>query len=302
MTPLRLFDPDTGVPLVRAPGGGEGWWAGAPSRAEWRGMPLISYRLRAPRPRRGYAVRIGRLDGDRVVDLYEIAASQIASPSLERACLVPRGDRLLLYLSSVDRSDGRWRIDLLTANGPAGFDPMSPRTVLSAASTGTEGVKDPVVATSGDDLVMYASVALRAGAPDHATGDVFGTGTIRSATGMARSRDGVRWDWLGPVLEPSGGGWDAYETRISCLLSDDLALYDGIARPEDNYRERTGIARRGSDGIWTRLTTEGPVLAARYVTFDGTQFFWEHELADGSHELRVAAPDTSLDVERVSGR
>ncbi|MDQ3098107.1 MAG: hypothetical protein M3Q61_08070, partial [Chloroflexota bacterium] len=146
-------------------------------------------------------MRIGRLDRDRVVDLYEISASQIASPSLERACLVPHGDRLLLYLSSVDRSDGRWRIDLLTADEPAGFDPMSPRTVLSALSTGTEGVKDPVVVVSGDDLVMYASVALRAGAPDHATSDVFGTGSIRSATGMASSRDGVTWEWLGPVLE-----------------------------------------------------------------------------------------------------
>ena len=296
MMPLRLFDPDSGEPVVRAPGNGEGWWAGAPSRADWRGLRLITYRLRAPRPRRGYAVRIGRLDRDRVVDLYEISASQIASPSLERACLVPHGDRLLLYLSSVDRSDGRWRIDLLTADDPAGFDPMSPRTILSAISTGSEGVKDPVVVVSGDELVMYASVALRAGAPDHATGDVFGTGTIRSATGMARSRDGVTWEWLGPVLEPYGEGWDAYETRISCLVSDDLALYDGIARAEENYAERTGIARRGHEGRWTRLTTAAPALAARYVAFDGTSFFWEHELPDGSHELRVAAPDITLDA------
>src|SRR5688572_32404058 len=105
MTDARLFDPDAGVTVVKPPGHGEGWWAGASSRATWRGTELLTYRLRAPRPRRGYEVRIARLDGDHVVDLAAIRAADLASASLERACLVASDDELLLFLSSVDRSD-----------------------------------------------------------------------------------------------------------------------------------------------------------------------------------------------------
>lgn len=296
MTDTRQFDPAAGVTVVSPPGHGEGWWAGAPSRATWRGTELLTYRLRAPRPRRGYEVRIARLEGDRVVDLTAIHAARLASPSLERACLVARDDELLLFLSSVDRSDGRWRVDVLAARDPSGFDGTSPQLVLSASATRSEGVKDPVIVSDGPALVMYASVAVPVGPPDHATGDIFGTGTVRSATGLARSTDGRRWTWEGVVLSPPDAGWDAYETRISCLLAPDLALYDGIARPEDNYSERTGIARRGPDGGWRSVTPDGPVLDARYAAFDGQRFFFEHALPDGSHELRAAAPSGRPDT------
>ena len=241
-------------------------------------------------------MRIALLEGDRVVDLTQIRASHLASPSLERACLVARGDELLLYLSSVDRSDGRWRIDVLTARDPSHFDTTSPHLALSPASTASEGVKDPVVVNDGQDLLMYASVAVRAGTPDHTNGDVFGTGTVSSATGVARSSDGRSWSWEGIVMSPSGGDWDAYETRLSCLLGPDLALYDGLARPEENYAERTGIARRAPDGTWRSVTPRAPVLDGRYVAFDGERFFWEHALPDGSHELRAAAPSVMPDA------
>ena len=290
MTSPRLFDHRAGVTLVTSPGHGEGWWAGAPSRATWRGIELLTYRLRAPRPRRGYELRIARLDGDRVVDIAAIRAADLDSPSLERACLVALDDELHLYLSSVDRADGRWRIDLLTARDPSQFDTSTRELVLDADSTASEGVKDPVIVAERDGLAMYASVAVPAASPDHTSGDVFGTGTVRSATGLARSADGRRWTWEGIVLHPPATGWDAYETRISCLVTPDLALYDGIARAEDNYAEQTGVARRGADGRWSRVTTDGPVLPVRYVAFDGARFFWEHTLPDGSHELRAAAP------------
>ncbi len=302
VTRVHLFDVRAGVTLVAAPGHGDGWWAGAPSRADWRGIRLLTYRLRAPRPRRGYEVRVARLEGNALFELTAIRAAHLASPSLERACLIARGDRLLLYLSSVDRSDGRWRIDLLETDDPARFDPTRPQTVVSAGSTGTEGVKDPVVVPDGDGLLMYASVAVRNAAPDHGTGDVFGTGTVRSETGVARSADGRSWHWEGIVLRPSGRGWDAHETRLSCLLAPDIALYDGLARPEDNYAERTGIARRAADGLWRSVTPAAPVLDARYVSFDGDRFFWEHALPDGSHELRAAQPSVAVDTESTAGR
>jgi hypothetical protein len=296
MTEARLFDPAAGMTIVSAPGHAEGWWAGAPSRASWRGIELLTYRLRAPRPRRGYEVRIARLDGDRVSDLTAIRAADLPSPSLERACLVARDNELLLYLSSVDPVDGRWRIDLLTTRDPAQFDVKGRRLTLDAASTASDGVKDPVVVADEGGFTMYASVAMPTATPDHTSGDVFGTGTVRSATGLARSTDGHSWSWEGVVLRPPDQGWDAYETRISCLLGPDLALYDGIARPEDNYAERTGIARRGRDGRWQRVTTDGPALPVRYVAFDGQRFFWEHALPDGSHELRAAVPSGEPDT------
>lgn len=291
-----MFRHQDAVTLVTAPGRGDGWWAGAPSRADWRGIRLLTYRLRAPRPRRGYEVRIARLDGDRISDLTEIRAAHLATPSLERAALVARDDALLLYLSSVDRSDGRWRIDLLTSRDPERFDRTSPVTVLDARATASEGVKDPVVVAEGTGLRMYASVAVPVGPADHSTADVFGTGTVRSATGSAWSADGVSWRWDGVVLSPEGSGWDAYETRLSCFVAPDVALYDGIARPEENYGERTGVARREADGTFTPLTRARPLSAARYVAFDGERFFWEEALPDGSHELRAALPGTTLDT------
>jgi hypothetical protein len=296
VTTVPLFEASGGTTLVAAPGQGPGWWAGAPARADWRGRSLLAYRLRAPRPRRGYAVRIARLAGDDVRDVHEISATAIGSPSLERPCLVGRGDRLLLYLSSVDPRDGRWRIDALSAPDETTLEPASRRPVLTAAGSGTEGVKDPVIVPDGDGLVMYMSVAIGATGPDHSSRDVFDTGTVRSGTGRARSHDGVTWRWEGVALDPDGTGWDAYETRLSCFVAPRVALYDGIARAEDNYRERTGVAELREDGTWVRPTREAPLAPARYAAFDGERFFWEHENADGSHELRAAVPGRTLDT------
>lgn len=284
-----LFDPERGTTIVPAPGAGDGWWAGAPSRADWRGIHLLTYRLRAPRPRRGYELRVARIDGNVVTDLCAIEARSLPTPSLERAALVASGRELALYLSFVDPADSRWRIEVLRSSDPAAFDVDRRQPVLDARGTGTEGVKDPVVVGGPGGIHLFASVAsVRARAADHSGGDTFNTPTVVSATGLARSQDGRGWRWQGIVLMPTPGRWDAFESRISCLLSGDLALYDGIARPEDNYRERTGIARRGADGTWRSVTSEGPALRARYVCFDGRRWFWEHELADGSHELRAS--------------
>lgn len=286
--PRALFDPEAGTTLVPAPGQGDGYWAGAPSRLDWRGIQLLTYRLRAPRPRRGYELRIARLDGETLVDLCSIGAASLPTASLERAALVSEGDALALYISFVDPADDRWRIEVLRSSDPARFDARDREPVFDAANTGTEGVKDPVIVPDGDGLRMFASVAaVRAAGADHSTGDAFNTPTVVSASGHARSDDGRAWRWQGIALMPTPGRWDAFESRISCLVAGDLALYDAIARPEDNYRERTGLAKRRADGTWQSIT-DGPLLHARYVCFDGSRFFWEHELADGSHELRAS--------------
>jgi hypothetical protein len=104
------------------------------------------------------------------------------------------------------------------------------------------------------------------------------------------------------VLVPSGSGWDGYETRISCLLGPNIALYDGIATSAENYAERTGVAHRDQQGRWRRLTPDAPVIAARYAATDGERFFYEYALADGSHELRAAQATVAVEIESTGGR
>jgi sucrose-6-phosphate hydrolase SacC (GH32 family) len=135
----------------------------------------------------------------------------------------------------------------------------------------------------------------------HASKDVYTTGLIYSTTGLAVSRDGVHYQWLGQVLEPSDGRWDAYAARITTVLSTDqgfVAFYDGSASEQENYEERTGVAVSSDLVHWNKLSVEGPWLVSpygrgtlRYIDYGvcNDQLFVYYELArpDGSHELRV---------------
>jgi hypothetical protein len=76
------------------------------------------------------------------------------------------------------------------------------------------------------------------------------------------------------------------------------ALYDGRATAEENWEERTGLARRGPDGRFI-ADAGGPFLQSphqpgglRYadavVLPDGqVRWFYEATRADGAHELRT---------------
>src|SRR5207248_9378244 len=130
--------------VVPAPGGGEGSWAGAPSAVALRGGVLLAYRLRAPRPVRGYELRLAwSRDGRRFEDLWSLHKDALHSASMERACLIAMPDGVRLYLSFVDPADGRWRIDVLEAERPERLDVRSRRAALTAAIAGVESVKGP---------------------------------------------------------------------------------------------------------------------------------------------------------------
>lgn len=288
-----MFDPARGRTLAASPARGTGWWAGAPAVARWRGDTLLAYRLRGPRPRRGYALRLARVAAERLEPIAEVRARDIAALSIERAALVADADVLRVYLSYAAEEDGRWRIDLTELRDPAALPEAAREPALGAASTGTESVKDPVVVPADGGWEMYASFTPRHDAADLSTGDVFATGAAPSCTGLATSADGRRWEWRGGVLVPEPGGWDAYETRISCLLDERHALYDGIATVAENYEERTGLAVRDR-ARWRRVTTDAPLLDARYAAFDGERFYFERPAPDGSHELAVADADVPL--------
>ena len=110
-------------------------------------------------------------------------------------------------------------------------------------------------------------------------------------TAYATSPDGLAWTWHGTALgrAPALG---RRGVRLTALLPDGGAAYDGRASKEENFRERTGLARAGERlGTFTATGTS-PVADVRYLDVvaapgGGHRLFYEAPLPDGSHELRT---------------
>ena len=109
-------------------------------------------------------------------------------------------------------------------------------------------------------------------------------------TGYATSSDGLDWDWHGTVLAGRPGAWDARGARLTAVLPDGRAAYDGRATQAENWFERIGVAE--PDGLGT-LTAAGEALFdARYLEVlptpgGGFRLYYEARLPDESHELRT---------------
>src|SRR5262249_54975194 len=151
-------------------------------------------------------------------------------------CALARGPsgRWLLYVSHVAPEDRRWRVDVVEAARPDGFDLKRARPALTPADLKAEGVKDPFVFRVAGLYHMLVSFATASGG---ATADEL-RGT---ASGLATSDDGLYWQWEGPVLTPRARGWDRYCSRISCVWYEPpvwLALYDGCADVSEEHEER----------------------------------------------------------------
>ncbi|MET8701726.1 hypothetical protein ABZW10_23070 [Kitasatospora sp. NPDC004723] len=320
----------SGSALVRAPERPEpGYWAGCPSV---RYEPdhdrfLLTYRERRPRGAggsggsggaggaadqdRGWRCAVAESrDGVEFRDLWSVERADLGSPSMERFALLRRDDDYLLHLSYVDPVDRRWRIDALRADTPEAFDLATRTPVLTAAGTGTEGVKDPYLLEHDGGVRLFATVsrsrAFTAGerARAHATADIHTTGLTVQPTALADSPDGLRFTAppgrAAEVLDVGpAGAWDAYESRITAVLPDGsggwLALYDGSADADGNYEERCGLAASADLRHWQRLTPDGPWLDVRYADVVAARGRWylyyEWTRPDGAHELRVAVLD-----------
>jgi hypothetical protein len=303
------FDPADSM-IVREPERPEpGYWVGCPSVLVDGDLTWLTYRERRPRgaaAERGWrcAVAVSH-DGLRFDNVWEVHKDQLESPSMERFDLTRTEGGYELFLSYVDPSDGRWRIGTITASRPEDFDVAERRPALTAESTGTEGVKDPVVVEIAGSVHLFASYAAAGPAVDaaaHATADIYNTGATTHPTGLA-VRDGHEFTWKGEVLGVgSPGSWDAYQARLGsvvAVLGGYVGFYDGSASRDENYEERLGLATSVDGRSWRRESTDRPWLSGpgpsgsiRYVDVVVREGAWwiYHEMTrpDGAHELRLA--------------
>jgi hypothetical protein len=309
VSPVWLFDGQDGITVREPLRSGEGNWVGAPGICVNGKEIYMTYRYRRPRGEgRGIEARIARsTDGVHFTDIWTVQQQELNTSSVERFALLKVQDGYALFLSYVDPADNRWRVDRVLAAHPDEFQVKERQKLFTAADIGLEAVKDPAVVRAFGLYWMILSCArLKEGIQMstqglHLSGDVYTTGLIESITTVAISRNGIDYDWLGPVMETTPGQWDAYAARISTIVTTSqgfVAYYDGGASHDENFEERTGIAISGDMVHWTKLSRKEPWMVSphargtfRYVDYAELNgvfyFYYEYARGDGSHELRV---------------
>ena len=267
---------------VPAPGAGPGHWVGAPSAAlDHDGGFVVAYRVRVT-DQRGAATVVARsADGERLTTVAVLDKARFGAESMERPALLrtPAG-RWRLYVCSATPRSKHWWIDVLEADDPAGLADAEARTVFGGDDR--TAVKDPVVRHR--DGRWHAWVCCH---PLDVPGE-----EDRMTTAYATSDDGLAWDWHGTALTPRPGTWDARGARVTAVLGDGRASYDGRASKEENFSERTGLAH--ATGRPGELVQDGhePVADVRYLDVvplpgGGYRLWYEFPLPDESHELRT---------------
>lgn len=275
---------------------GPGSWVGAPSAVRVGEEIWLAYRRRRPVGQgRGIANVVARsVDGVRFRTVATVGKDAFGGESLERPALLrtPDGD-WRLYVSVATPGTKHWRVDLVEASTPEGLAEATPVTVMPGSDR--LAVKDPVI--------MHVDGRWHAWASCHPLDDP--EATDRMTTEHATSDDGVQWTWHGTALAGRPGAWDARGARVSSVLLDGavpVAFYDGRATAEQNWEERTGLARLVeplSAGARFEAVGDAPVGVspyglggARYLTAvplrDGsTRFYVEVSRPDGAHDLRT---------------
>jgi hypothetical protein len=284
--------PGLGQPVVAvaAPGSGPGCWAGAPSAAlDADGTFVIAYRVRSA-DERGVELVVARsVEGQRLVTVAILDKARFGADSLERPALVcSAAGRWRLYVSCATPGNKHWWIGLLEAADPDGLQGADIRVVFGGDEH--TAVKDPVIRCQGNGWQSWICCH-----PLDEPGE-----EDRMTTAYATSDDGLRWDWHGTVLAGRPRGWDARGARITSVLPDGRASYDGRADKEENFRERTGLARQHGPAGRFIASGDEPVSSARYLDVvrlpvGGYRLYYEAPLPDGSHELRteVVPPPSS---------
>jgi hypothetical protein len=265
------------------PGHSEGFWAGSSSAAlDEDGTFVIAYRVRNGHAGRGSTVVARSEDGERLTPVAHLDQRRFRADSMERPAIVRTDDgRWRLYVCCATPAPSKhWWIDVLEGDDPADFGTAETRTVFPGDEH--TGVKDPIVQRAADGG-WQAWICCH---PLDETGE-----EDRMTTAYATSQDGLEWEWHGTVLEPRPGTWDERGVRLTAILPDGRAAYDGRATKEQNFFERTGLARRNHNGRIEQTNTD-PAYDARYLDVlplpgGGYRIWYEARLPDESHELRT---------------
>jgi hypothetical protein len=270
---------------VPAPGAGVGHWAGSSSAAlDDDGTFVIAYRVRTGRYGRGSNVIARSEDGERFTTVATIEQERFGAQSLEKPSLVRTDEgRWRLYVCPAAPAPSKhWWIDVLEAGDPADFGTAETRTVFPGDEN--TGVKDPLVQRTADGGWQAWICCHPLNVPDEED---------RMTTAYATSKDGLDWEWHGTVLAPRPGMWDARGTRVTTVLPDGRAGYDGRASKEENWFERIGIARlTGERHGELEQTNDDAAVDARYLDVvplpdGGYRIYYEARLPDESHDLRT---------------
>jgi hypothetical protein len=269
---------------VQAPGQGRGWWAGSSSAAlDDDGTFVIAYRVRTGERGRGSTVVARSGDGEQLTTVATIDQAQFGAQSMERPSVVrtDRGRWRLYVCPAAPAPSKHWWIDVLEADDPAGFASAEPRTVFPGDER--TGVKDPLVRRTAEGWEAWICCH-PLDEPDEED---------RMTTAHATSADGLDWEWHGTVLSPRPGMWDARGARLTAVLPDGRAAYDGRASKEENWFERIGLARlTGRRPGELEQTNDEAAVDARYLDVlplpgGGYRIWYEARLPDESHELRT---------------
>jgi hypothetical protein len=270
---------------VAAPGNGVGWWAGSSHTAlDTDGTYVIAYRVRMGAKGRGSNVVARSEDGETLTTVCTIEQERFGAQSLERPSLVRTDDgRWRLYVCPAAPAPSKhWWIDVLEADDPADLATAEARTVFPGDEV--TGVKDPLVRRTADGGWEAWICCHPLDVADEED---------RMTTAYATSADGLTWDWHGTALAPRPGSWDARGARLTTVLPDGRAAYDGRATKEENWFERIGLARlTGARPGELEQVNDAAAVDARYLDVlplpdGGCRIYYEARLPDESHELRT---------------
>ena len=124
-----LFAPETGTTIIEPAGNESGFWAGACNVLydDETGKFYLYYRVRKPHPIRGGQCTIAESDdGVSFRTIWEATREEFDSPSIEKSSILKTSEgNWRLYISYVDSSDNRWRVDVMSADRPDAFDPAT---------------------------------------------------------------------------------------------------------------------------------------------------------------------------------
>jgi hypothetical protein len=283
-------DPRPGFPLpgsadpvvaVPAPGDGPRHWAGSSSAAlDDDGTFVVGYRVRHGHRGMVETVIARSEDGEQFSTVATLEHSEFGAKSMERPSLVrTETGRWRLYVCCADPDSAHWWIEAIDADEPEGFAAANARTVFPGDRL--TGVKDPLVQRTSRGWRAWICCHLldQPGEED------------RMYTAYATSADGLSWKWRGVALQRRPGQWDARGARVTAVLPDGRAAYDGRATKKENWFERTGLAyQTGEQGLLRQA--EGEPVDVRYLDVlplpgGGFRIWYEARLPDESHELRT---------------